>query len=551
MIWLLKDFDLLSVLLRAASLSLEALTIGGLLFLLAVALPGGATGEQLARLRRVLFMLALALAAAQALTSALSVAVLMGESGFPFASLLSANFLRAGAAEVTGALLLAWLVRAGAKRFRFAALLPAALVVGSSVAQSHAASRLDERGLLVMLTVLHHLGTAGWIGAMLFLLLALRVSPTLADAQTLARRYSVMALVSVPMLVLAGIGMSLFYVGSWGGLYGTTYGIMLLAKTYLLLVMLLLGAGNFQLLRAGAIPAAGPPLMKQPLRPSRGFLERLRHFSEAEIGLGFTAVLAAASLTSQPPAVDLQQDRLNMPEIAARMHWVTPRLHSPTLAELTPPDSTVKQALIVAQYSAGWVNDANDRAWSEYNHHWAGVIVLLCGLLAFTTRVLPPGRLRSITSNWPLLFLGLGAFLVLRADPENWPLGPRSFWQSFASPDVLQHRFYALLIACFAFFEWAVATGRWRSSRAAYVFPLLCAAGGAALLTHSHGLANVKDEMLAELAHTPIAVLGATAGWGRWLQLRLPGTRAARTAGLVWPLCLTLVGLLLLDYRES
>ena len=552
MIWLLKDFDLLSVLLRAASLSLEALTIGGLLFLLAVALPGGATAEQLARLRRVLFVLALALAAAQALTSALSVTVLMGESGFPFASLFSANFLRAGAAEVIGALLLALLARTRGRWLDFTALLPAAIIVVSSVAQSHAASRLEDRRLLVGLTALHHLGTAGWVGAMLFLLLALRLSPTLTGAQRLARRYSVMALISVPTLVLAGVGMSLFYVGSWGGLYGTTYGIMLLAKTYLLLIMLLLGAGNFQLLRAGAgvQPVLSPAAPVSNL-PGQGFLHRLRRFSEAEIGLGFTAILAAASLTSQPPAVDLQQARLSTPEIVARMHWVTPRLHSPTLADLTPPNSTVKQALIFSQYSAGWVNDANDRAWSEYNHHWAGVIVLLCGLLAFTTRILPPGRLRSWTSNWPLLFLGLGAFLVLRADPENWPLGPRSFWQSFASPDVLQHRFYALLIACFAFFEWAVATRRWRSPRAAYVFPLLCAAGGAALLTHSHGLANVKDEMLAELAHTPIAVLGATAGWGRWLQLRLPGTRTARAVGLVWPLCLTLVGLLLLDYRES
>ena len=179
------------------------------------------------------------------------------------------------------------------------------------------------------------------------------------------------------------------------------------------------------------------------------------------------------------------------------------------------------------------------------------MIVLLAGLLAFAAGALPPGRMRSLALNWPLLFLGMAVFIVLRADPENWPLGPRPFWERFASPDVLEHRFFAALISCFAFFEWAVATGRWRSPRAAYVFPLLCAAGGAALLTHSHGLGNAKDEMLAELAHMPIAVLGATAGWCRWLQLRLPDTRAARIAGYAWPLSLVLVGLLLLDYRES
>ncbi len=117
---------------------------------------------------------------------------------------------------------------------------------------------------------------------------------------------------------------------------------------------------------------------------------------------------------------------------------------------------------------------------------------------------------------------------------------------------MLQHRFYAALITLFAFFEWAVATGRWRGGRrAAYVFPLLCSAGGAALLTHTHGLANVREETLAEFSHGSIALLGAFAGCGRWLQLRLPGTRAARFAGLAWPLALALAGLVLLDYRES
>ena len=282
----------------------------------------------------------------------------------------------------------------------------------------------------------------------------------------------------------------------------------------------------------------------------QGFLIRLRRFSEAEIGLGITAILAAASLTSQPPAVDLVRDRLSTHEIVARMHWESPRLTSPSLAQLAPP-GTLEAYIEASQYGSGAANDANDRAWSEYNHHWAGIIVLLAGLFAFAARTLPRGRLRALARNWPLFFLGLAVFIVLRADPESWPLGPQPFWASFAAPDVLQHRVYAVLISCFALFEWAVATGRWRSLRAAYVFPLLCAAGGAALLTHSHGLSNVKDEMLAELAHTPIAVLGATAGWGRWLQLRLPGTRAANTAGFVWPLCLALVGLLLLDYRES
>ena len=388
---------------------------------------------------------------------------------------------------------------------------------------------------------------------MLFLLLALRASTSLGNARALARHYSTMALVSAPALVLAGLGMSWFFIGSWPGLYGTAYGLMVAAKTILLLGMLVLGAGNYRLLRE-PLPVSGgaAAVLPAPALRRRPFLGRLRQFSEAEIALGVTALLAAASLTSQPPAVDLVPDRLTPHHLRERLHPVPPRLTCPTLAQM-PERVPLREALARAQFGGDTGNSAEDRAWSEYNHHWAGLVVLLAALFAFAASAAPPGRFRRLAANWPLLFLGLAVFILLRADPEAWPLGPHSFWASFAAPDVLEHRVYTVLIAAFAFFEWAVNTGRWRgSARAAYVFPLLCIAGGAALLTHTHGLANVKEETLAELSHTPIALLGAAAGTGRWLQLRLDrGSPAGRAAGLAWPLALTLAGLVLLDYRES
>ena len=122
--------------------------------------------------------------------------------------------------------------------------------------------------------------------------------------------------------------------------------------------------------------------------------------------------------------------------------------------------------------------------------------------------------------------------------------------ESLRDIEVLQHRIFVLLIVVFAVFEWSVRTGRLRSSRAALVFPLLSAAGGALLLTHSHQIANVKDQLLIELTHTPLALAGIGAGWARWLELRLPG-RGGRVAGWVWPLCFVFCGLILLDYREA
>jgi putative copper resistance protein D len=87
---------------------------------------------------------------------------------------------------------------------------------------------------------------------------------------------------------------------------------------------------------------------------------------------------------------------------------------------------------------------------------------------------------------------------------------------------------------------------------------VLCAAGGALLLTHTHALGDGNSEVFAELSHTPIALLGAVAGCGRWLELRLDDgsgsireTGHRRIAAWIWPACLILIGLLLLNYRES
>ena len=185
-----------------------------------------------------------------------------------------------------------------------------------------------------------------------------------------------------------------------------------------------------------------------------------------------------------------------------------------------------------------------DIAWSEYNHHWAGLVVLAAGVLSYLARWIPWAR------HWPLVFLGLAAFLFLRADPENWPLGPRGFWESFQVAEVAQHRLFVVLIVAFGVFEWAVRNARLPAGAAGLVFPLVCAVGGALLLTHSHSLGNLKEEFLAELSHTLLAILAVMAGWSRWLELRLPSHRG-RMLGRVWPVCFILIGAILLNYREG
>ena len=93
--------------------------------------------------------------------------------------------------------------------------------------------------------------------------------------------------------------------------------------------------------------------------------------------------------------------------------------------------------------------------------------------------------------------------------------------------EVLQHKLLVLVVAVFGLFEWRVRVRGCGGAGRRTVFPLVCAAGGAALLTHSHAIANVKDPLLIEITHTPLALFGVAAGWARWLELRLDRARHA------------------------
>jgi copper resistance protein D len=531
LIWFLRDIDLLGTLLRAANLSFEALLLGGIVHLLAVARPARASAQVEFFCLRGIRWAALALALAELITVTLSSASLLGDSDQHFRDLITTNFFVAGLLAALFAALL-WICTHVKSRKGVAAMIPLSLLLlAATVSTSHALARMDHRLLLAIATAAHHVGAAAWIGAMPFLLVSLGRAASVDEARIMARRYSSMALLSVATLVLAGVYLAWFYVGTWNGLYGTSYGVLLLAKIYLLLVMILMGAGNWLVVRRLNTDP-------QPL------LARLRRFAEAEIGLGFTAILAAAAMSSQTPAVDIP-DHVSLQVIAARMHPEVPRMKSPAAAQLTPPTS-IETAVREAEFKANGASDATDKQWSEYNHHWAGLIVLLAGLLALLSRV--PGM--RWARFWPLSFAGLSIFILLRADPECWPLGPRPFWASFSAPDVLQHRAAALLILCFAAFECAVQAGKLQARWAAMIFPAMCALGAAVLLTHTHS-PDMTEDLLASLSHTAIALLGATAGWARWLELRLPPGRASRIAGYVWPLFLSAAGLVLLNYRET
>jgi putative copper resistance protein D len=540
---LLQIFGFLSILFRGATLSFESLTIGGIVFLNFVArrasYPSEAINQACLRwIRRA----AMALAVMQLAYVLASTLILMQSADMTLGDVSGANFVLAGILAIASALAVALLAAARSPKNYAVMLVPAALILISSVMTSHAMARLEYRFPLAVVTALHQGATATWLGGLFYLLIAIPRSPDNQVAGQLIARFSKLALMSVAVLAAAGFTLGFAYVGSLDAVYGTSYGIMVATKVMLFATLLLLGALNFQIARS---PSGG------------AVIASLKRFGEAEIGIGITVILTAASLTSLPPAVDLKTDRVSTQEISARLAPSFPRLASPSIADL-PEDvyaaqvkafdaGTLSSASFVPGQAGTRPNTPAEKSWSEYNHHWAGLIVLAIGLLAF----LAQANHSRWARNWPLMFLGLALFLFLRSDPETWPLGPNGFWVTLEDPEVLLHRIFVLLVIGLAIFEWRVQTGRVATARARLIFPALVAVASALLLTHSHSLGNIKEEVLAELSHAPLAVLGIVAGWSRWLELRLPRDDKVRDKmAWLWPTCLVLIGLLLLNYRE-
>ena len=518
----------LDVLLRGLALCGQALAVGGVLFAVLILRP---TAREDSRWEaagpRTLLLIAAGAAVvvlAQGLSVSMQLGSLVSELNSSLSTALATSYFAASVARTLACGLViatairlrrstpslgAWLVLVG-----LSLLLPL-----GAAGTSHAAARLEHRVPLLALDALHQLAAGVWVGGLFHLVVAASRDGRRPWPAVLLQRFSALSFAAVTGLVLSGVGLSLYYIDSPRALIGTGYGLMVLTKVVILALLMVMGGWNFAAVRRlPATPGAAPLL--------------LRRFVEVELGLGLTVLFAASSLTSLPPAVDVVTDRATPAEVALRFTPRWPSLTSPPIERLPIHDREAPRT-------------DEDRAWSEFNHHVAGLFVLAMGVLAIMHRF---GA--AWARHWPLFFLGMAVFLLVRNDPGSWPLGPQGFWEGMRHATVVQHRLFVLIVIAFGVFEWMVRTGRLRSRACALVFPILCAVGGGLLLTHSHASLNLKAEYLIEVTHAPLGVLALAMGWARWLELRLPGDQG-HFPGRVWAAGMSLIGVLLLLYRES
>jgi hypothetical protein len=158
----------------------------------------------------------------------------------------------------------------------------------------------------------------------------------------------------------------------------------------------------------------------------------------------------------------------------------------------------------------GWEGSAQGIAYSEFNHRFAGLLVLLFGLAELGQ------ALRYPLPSWTRLVLPsalgvIGAYLLLWSDHDAWPIGSLSFAQTFfgQNQEILQHKFYGVFGATAAVSE-TLRRVDW-AQHPAWAAPLvfLGLVGALLLFIHSHG--NHPANHTVELHHALLGSIGVGA----------------------------------------
>ncbi len=525
-------------LLEGCRLIALALSVGGLAYPLLVlrpAVPDLAIREAaLARSLRVTAAAAGVLACArlaQLVLKGLALSEILGLTGW--SAFVRTEVFQFGAVSVllaTGlALAVRWLRRDPFRPVRWATALGLALAFLVNEAWlSHAASRLAHSGALMTLTVLHVAGATAWAGSIAHLLLFRRLIRHRPEARRwwppLVARFSLLGQLSVGILLGAGVILAFSYVGTPSGLLGTGYGNMLGAKVVLFIFVLVLAALNFRAARRWQ--TAGQIGSLQETVPA---------YIEVEAFMAVALFFMAAALTSFPPAVDVPEDTATAAEVAVMFLPKEPQLGGPQIALIDDPALT--------DPATGLVGTREEPMWDRFNHNISGVIVLAMAGLAWLDRA----RVVSWARHWPFLFIGFSVLIGVFANPDDWPLGSRPIVASVQRPEAIQHWLAALVVFALGWFEWRARRVEAGGGMLPYVFPVLSMAGGLVLLTHSHQIAELKQEFLTQSTHVAMGLLAVVMGCARWLELRLPSPRD-RAPGYVAVAAMTLIGLVLLFY---
>lgn len=198
-----------------------------------------------------------------------------------------------------------------------------------------------------------------------------------------------------------------------------------------------------------------------------------------------------------------------------------------------------------------WEGSPEGKAFSEFNHHFAGLGDVVFGLaelgnalqypLPLWTRLVLPGALGVV-----------GGFVLIWSDHEAWPIGSLSFRETFFGKDreIVEHKFYGIMALFIALCETLRRSGR--AQHPAWAAPLVLStlAGALWLFVHSHGDHPAIEKI--QFQHSLLAIVGIGAALSKGLASWLPGAsvHVMKRWEVAWAGSVILFGLLLLVYSQ-
>jgi putative copper resistance protein D len=202
-----------------------------------------------------------------------------------------------------------------------------------------------------------------------------------------------------------------------------------------------------------------------------------------------------------------------------------------------------------------WEGSVEGKAYSERNHHLAGLFVIFIGLSELGQGLMP-----SI-SPWtrfvlPVFMLFASAFLLVWSDHEAWPIGSMTVMQTFwgNDPEILQHKIYGLLLLAVACTEFLRRGGRIRHTLWILPLPVFAIIGGLMLFLHSHG-SHPSAHKIA-IHHTIMGTMAVSAGCSKLLSgSTRPYVHSMAWFNrlqweVIWAFCILFIGIQLLLYTE-
>src|SRR5271155_5352966 len=193
-----------------------------------------------------------------------------------------------------------------------------------------------------------------------------------------------------------------------------------------------------------------------------------------------------------------------------------------------------------------------DKRESEFNHHLAGVLLILAALFFLAQNRLA-GRWPAARYAWAACLLFAGFFLLVFSDTEIWPFGYQSFYYALThNPEVAQHKTFAAILLALGAVATLRTSGRLRAAWSALLFPVLALGGATMLLFHHHGGMHGPDAMqtMVRVQHQHLRFAGVGAGVAVAKGAADVSEKWRPLFDKLWPMFMIVLGVLLLLYTE-